>query len=181
MRLAEPRSTQVREESAESAAMPIAVVVLAMLMLSCGVPHPNPQQPAPSVDTAHEGAGAQQVQPAPTASVEVPIDESKCPMDYLLALNADIDRHKQSMQTCYIESMVDRRQTFGGSVDLKIEVSVDGAVVSVTVVENTISDPPLLDCVLETIRGLRFPAPPCGRIVLMKKLTFKAKTPGPAK
>jgi len=88
--------------------------------------------------------------------------------------NRFINANFSQVRVCY-ERRLKVNPLLEGSLDLKIRLTPKGSVGSVSVNSDTVRDGEMLECVLRTIRGWKFPAPEDGWVVFDKSFRFQKK------
>lgn len=76
-------------------------------------------------------------------------------------VNAGIEPHAQALQDCYL-TRVGKQKWLGGKVELKWEISKDGALTGAYLVTSDLGAWPVEKCLLETARAMTFVKPKGG-------------------
>jgi hypothetical protein len=76
-------------------------------------------------------------------------------------VNAGIEPHAQALQDCYL-TRVGKQKWLGGKVELKWEISKDGALTGAYLVTSDLGAWPVEKCLLETARAMTFAKPKGG-------------------
>lgn len=87
-----------------------------------------------------------------------------------------IRKHEGEVSACYARRMV--RQSEGGKVKVEFHIDGKGRVTSSSVIDNTLNDGRVEDCLVDAIRTWRFPEPKGGGKVIVKyPFDFSPVTP----
>lgn len=144
----------------------------AALVAACGGKPPPPPKPAE--------------QPAEPRAKRVPIEDSEHePEDGVTIVSAHghmepatveagISPHKEELSSCYM-TKVGRRRWLGGHVQLHWDITRDGTVTSVKLVESDLGAWPIEKCLLEVARAATFDKPVGGDADFALPLEFSAK------
>ena len=82
-----------------------------------------------------------------------------------------VDRATRKIQRCYERGMMKSNTHLSGKITLRWTIQLNGGVREVTQVSNSVS-PVVGKCVMKVVRGLKFPRPKGGMVVVTYPWTF---------
>jgi hypothetical protein len=90
------------------------------------------------------------------------------------AIEAGLKPHTEALSDCYM-TRVGKRRWLGGSVQLHWDISADGEITAVKLIESDLGAWPIEKCLIEVAKAARFAKPLGGDADFMVPLTFSAK------
>jgi TonB family protein len=128
----------------------------------------SPESPAPAAAPSSQPAVTGQTIPG-AASVRGSLDKE--------IIRRVIRRHIAEPKECY-ERQLARNPELGGRAVVQFTIAATGDVVASTLQDSTLGDPRVESCLVQAVRGWKFPEPEGGGIVIVSyPFSF---TPGPA-
>jgi TonB family protein len=146
---------------------PLALILVA----ACGGAKPKPVEPAPVVVSARPTTRHIIDDSEPTEGVTVLNARGRMePAD----IEAGLAPHTQALTDCYM-TRVGKRRWLGGNVQIHWDISKDGDITAVKLIESDLGAWPIEKCLLEVARDAKFSPPKGGDADFMVPLTFSAK------
>lgn len=146
--------------------------ILVLLLAACGGDKPKAKEPeSPQVSPKITTRQVVDNDGEPTEGVTIVNGRGRMEQ---ADIEAGLDPHKQELSDCYM-SRVGKRKWLGGDVQIHWDISKDGEITAVKLVESDLGAWPIEKCLLDIAKAAKFAPPKGGDADFMVPLSFSAK------